>query len=416
MLMMAKGKFHPWVTLALAIVAGAVLFALAVRWLGRSAPPAVARADVRRLPPPAPVATSVVPSAAPEDDALTPPELEHFRRNMRSAFLRVAFDDRSMSAAARALYIEGQLRAGLEANDSELATRASKGDRDAAAALLRLRSNCRNPAWLGSLPLAADRSPESVPQAGPRMPPRTRALVLAAIDLTAREVAAATAYCQTTGAADSSALEARVRSAAADGHAPSLLAIAMQAADDPTRERHLLSAAILGDARAELELARLYAQRAGDDPGSPDRAKIRFWLEQANNRLPAATFELGRCLAAGCDGRPPDAVRARALVETAAAQGYADAIETLAGVDAAFAGDMAEPAGPAERYAWLGFRARLARLGCYTDFAELALDSERSGMDLSQSLPAVLARQARAQADQLFRRYGAEAQATLACN
>ena len=415
MLMMVKGKFHPWLALALAIIAGAMLFALAVRWRGSSEPPAVTiRPPAAPEPVRRPARTTMPP--APADEAVSAGELDRFRRNMRSAFLRVAFNDRAMSAAARTLFIEGALRAGLDTNDSELAARASKGDRDAAAALLRLRINCRNPAWLGSLPLASDRSRGSVPPVGPGMPPRTHALALAAIDLTVEEVAAATAYCQATGNTDSSALESQIRSAAADGHAPSLLALALRAPDDATRERHLLSAAILGDAQAELELARLYTRRAGGDPNDPERAKIRFWLEQANNRLPAATFELGRCLAAGCDGRPADAGRARQLIETAAGQGYPDAIEALAAPDAPYAGDTGEPADPAERYAWLGFRARLALLGCYTDFADLALDSERSGIALSQSLPAVQADAARTRADLLFRQYGAEAQAALACN
>jgi hypothetical protein len=412
--MIVKGKFHRWMALALAIVAGALVFVLAVRWFGRSetpaAPPGVVTRPQGALEPAQLPANPSPAASAATIAALSAEELDHFRRNLRSAFLRAALDDMRLSPGGRASFIDGRLREALDANDGELSARAAGGDRDAAAALLRLRGNCRNPAWPNGLPLAADHPRDTVPAAGPRMPADLRTLILAAIDLTAEEVAAVTAYCRGTGGSDARELEAQVRLAADDGHAPSLRALAMNAPDDQTRERRLLSAAILGDVDAQLEVARLNARLAGADSAFRDRAKIRFWLEQANNRLPAATYELGRCLATGCDGRPAEPERARLLIETAARQGYSDAIDTLTAPGAADPGDVVE------RYAWLAFRARLARMGCYTEFADLALDEEHSGAALKRSLPAVVADQALAHADQIFKQYGAEAQAALACN
>ena len=165
------------------------------------------------------------------------------------------------------------------------------------------------------------------------------------------------------------AIHERLLASAAAGNAASLERLA--AADSQPLSR-MTSAALLGDARAQVRLALETL------PSQPTQA--RAWLEAgAKNDADALGF-YGGCLLSGCFGAP-DPAAARSALETAARRGsrYALGVLASAGSDAAgrwpisgvpFAPIPARDPDalgldPAARYAWAALAATLARAGCF---------------------------------------------------
>jgi TPR repeat protein len=203
-----------------------------------------------------------------------------------------------------------------------------------------------------------------------------------------------------------------VRQAAADGHTRSLATLAAMTQNQSLRERYLLSASLLSDAQAQLALARLYQLRPASDATAKDRGKARFWLEQAAGSLPAASFELGVCLLGDCDGEPANPGRAHQLIESAARQGYAPAMDFLT----RNAGDD-EASDKYARFAWLEFRARLANEGCYQYFLTLLETGDEAARNAVRNsfLPGER-ETADTRAGELYSQYGVPARAAAGCN
>ena len=111
MLMMAKGKFHPWLALTLAILAGAALFVLLLEQPGREAasPPSAST----ELPEPATAAGSKLAGAAPvilHQTEISPELLEQFRRHLRSSMLRRYGLDWMDASSGKELFLAGHTR------------------------------------------------------------------------------------------------------------------------------------------------------------------------------------------------------------------------------------------------------------------------------------------------------------------
>src|SRR5258705_9112999 len=370
MLMMVQGKFHPWMGLALAILAGAGLLVLLLRRpedVGtRSSPPV---AEIGQ-PVPSVVQSAAKPPAAPIPGDTTTREVQEFQRHMRRTML--ANHAWLMSPAARELFLAGHPREAAERNQLDLAAQYEEGDRDAAATLYSLVANCKASAVAAARSGAADGYASLAAQARERANQRfgvSKAKALAFIDLLDESEALDDAKCRSVDRIDSAALLESVRRAGSDGHVPSLASLGgatTLASEDDKREKYLLSASLLGDAESQWRLASLYRNHLAN----PDnRGKMRFWLEQAADQEPEAAFALGRCLQKACDGQPANPERAERLIESAAGGGSYSALQYLAGEDG-----HESAVDPVTRFAWREFRARLADDGCDANYLWRLLD------------------------------------------
>jgi hypothetical protein len=417
MLVIVKGKFHPWMALTLAILAGASVLVLLLRKPGNEAPTNTPETSALLETKPARTSNSGnIPSVRARTDEISPEELDRFRKNLRRTLLRSRYSWIA-SSSAKDLFVAGRMREAVQQSERELVARTANGDRDAAVLLFGAWHGCSDQDLIdtqrevleGATKLRAQLQAKTS-----RLTVATRARALAAIDVREEQTAILAAMCQGPAPTDMADLEEKVRRAASDGHTPSLEALASIAAwnrDDASRERYLLSASLLGDAEAQWRVAGLYGKRLATDPNSKDRGKMRFWLEQAYDKVPAAAFELGQCLLADCDGQPANPERAHGLIESAARQGYPLAIDfMIQGTDGIDGGDNFA------RFTWLDFQARLADDGCNLDYFMFpSLFDDKRARTRDSFYP-----NERAQADQrgkeLYDRYGAGARAALGCN
>ena len=411
MLVRVQGKFHLWMALCIGILAGAAVIVLLL-WPqdeGGTKP-----SEPPTSPAALPVLASPLVSARSDADrrSATPvDEVAALRINMRRTLLHTRYPW-VVSAAARDLFLQGRMRDAASANERDLAARVSTGDRDAAAVALRLGDWCADPEF-ANLRLAALARAAQIDQSlhvnASALAPATRLAAQAAVDVSREEQSLLAVLCRSGAVRDTAALQSQVARAGADGDTPSLVALAQAGVEDSRRERYLLSAALLGNSEAQWMLAGLYGKRLALDPNGNDRGKSRFWLEQAFDKLPAARYELGRCLLADCDGQPADPERARRLIESAARQADPRAMAfMIEGVGVTEGDDRFA------RYAWLDFRASLADDGCEPDYSVVSFDEDRS------RARGVFLPQERIEADRrgadLYERYGAMARAALGCN
>ncbi len=411
MLVTVQGKFHLWMALCIGILAGAagvVLLLWPQEQDGAESP----------MPPTSPAASRVLESTSPSaaSDAgrkvAAPAQaIAGLRTNMRRTLLQTRYPW-LISSTARDLFLLGRMRDATAANDRDLAALTATGDRDAAARSLRLSDWCTEPEF-ANMRLAALARAAQIDQSlhvnAAALAPATRLAAQAAVDVAREEQSLLAVLCRGNAVRDVTALQSQVARAAAEGHTPSLVALAQAGVEDSLRERYLLSAALLGDSEGQWILAGLYAKRLALDPTANDRGKFRFWLEQAFDKVPAASYELGRCLLADCDGQPANLPRGRDLIESAARQGEPRALTSMIAGAAVSAGDE-----KFTHYAWLDFRARLADDGCEPDYSVLSFDEERA------RARAIFLPQERNEADrrgaQLYERFGATARAALGCH
>lgn len=409
MLMMVQGKFHPWMGLALAIVAGAALLVLILKPAGDAPapPPAIltTQSPTSRHSEPAPAAA---PASTPAPAALSAEALEKFRASRRRSALRASYDALVISPATLERFLAGRPRDAAKQALDDLRVRVAHDDRAAAAALFRTLVRCGDGSGLRNDISAAE---AEITATAARQAPPDRLRARAALDIAREQSEFDAALCEGGAPDNNPALMETVRNAASDGDTPSLVALATAAAqrhDEASEERYLLSASLLGDPDGQWQLARLYQKRLAADPNGKDRGKMRFWLEQAADKIPAATYTLGDCLRTTCDGLAANPDRARRLIETAAQKGDRNAIDAMIR-------DSQDP-GTGDRladYAWVDFRARLADSGCDAGYFFNLVEDPRAG------LHANLLSGERIEADErardLYERYGASARAQLGC-
>jgi hypothetical protein len=169
---------------------------------------------------------------------------------------------------------------------------------------------------------------------------------------------------------DRSAIHQQLLLSAAQGDTASLDRLS---ASEPQHAGKLESAALLGNARAQLRLAlRLLSSQP---------ATARSWLESAIKTNSTANALYGSCLLTGCFGTP-DPPEARHALESAATDGNSYALALLSGESPDAVNDWLQEelinanlviANPVngfglsiqEQYAWATFAAHLASRGCF---------------------------------------------------
>ncbi|MGH8314949.1 MAG: hypothetical protein ACRETU_07340, partial [Steroidobacterales bacterium] len=260
--MMVQGKFHPWMGLALAILAGAALLVLLLRTPegGTTSPsPPVAGTG---LPVPSVAQPAAKPPAAPGPVDTTARDMQEFQLRMRRTML--ANHDWLTSPAARELFLAGHPREAAERNQIDLASRYEVGDRDAAATLYSLVANCKNSEATAARSGATEAYAGLAARLRERADQRTglaKAKALAFVELLDESEALNDSKCRTIDRVDAAALLESVRRAATDGHVPSLASLGgatTPAKEDDKREKYLLSASLLGDSESQWRLAHLY--------------------------------------------------------------------------------------------------------------------------------------------------------------
>jgi hypothetical protein len=158
---------------------------------------------------------------------------------------------------------------------------------------------------------------------------------------------------------DATAIQKRMRVSADNGDAESLYQLAVQTADLTARRKLLLSAAMLGNPRAQEMLAFVLRSEDAARERPRNREGADFWLTSAAQRLPAARTSLALCQLRGCNGRNADPETALSTLRETAQLGEPSAFEALA----RGAADLNLPL--PEQLAWTGFHERLSREGCY---------------------------------------------------
>jgi hypothetical protein len=401
--------------LTLAILAGTALlvFFLKDPRVDRApvAPPLTAVTEKPQAAPPTAVATG---STRPAVDAYAG-EVETFRQHMRRTLL--AGLPWLTSPAARELYLAGHPREAVDRNLLDLNVQATGGDQDAAATLYYFVGLCKDPEVAAAMSGSAAVYPNLASEArkhAERLSGAARAKALAFIPLFDEERAALDQKCRNLDQVDAASLEQSVRKAASDGHVPSLASLGQFAARmpaDPAGERFLLSASLLGDPSSQWRLAQIYRSRKSQSDGG----KMRFWLEQAADKEPAAAFALGHCLLKQCDGLPANPERGQRLIEAAAASGSSSALEYLTDQGAG-GNDGSSASDPATRYAWLEFRGRISDEGCNASYIWLLLnDEEAERAEQRDALRPGERSSAERAADDLYKRYAATARKASGC-
>lgn len=414
MLMMVKGKLHPWMSLALAILAGAALLVFLLKDHKESVAPVTATAPA--VTESAPL-RRIAPANAPQPGtAMAPQALEAFKRNLRRSLLHQFRFDWMDASSGLDLFLAGRTQEAFAQAQKELRRRVASGDRDAAVRLFGMRSLCSDQEFLAmqrDLAENSSRMKSQVEALAIKLPPARQTMAFAAIDVDAQAGEIVASFCREAATPDDRDLEDKIRDAASDGHTPSLTALASIAAwkrDDVARERYLLSASLLGDADAQVSLASLYRQRLAADPQSKDRGKMRFWLEQAYDKVPGAAYDLGMCFRSECDGLPANPDRAQQLIESAAHRGDEQALWALThATDGGAGGDKFGP------YVWTDFKTRLAETGCEPDASFAILIGDDRTRARSSLYPNDQA-EADRRADEFFAKYGPAARAAAGCN
>jgi hypothetical protein len=292
-----------------------------------------------------------------------------------------------LSATARAQLAAGEVRAA--------AATLTAGGRAGATALYRLGLACRDAGHPGAAATRAqddERALEAV-----RGETSLQALLEPMQTARARFAERFAAGCA-QASLPLPTLRAGLREAASAGDAEALATLAGAAGSEAEAARMRQSAALLGSAQAQLELASpvLFAPHASEEA----RREALLWMNQAAHALPRAQSLAAACLRVGCAGSPADGDAARAGYEQAARRGDLTALAVLSGSDewgVAGTGDTLAPlvptdapslaVTPVERYAYAAFAARLAREGCLLETNDalpvtVLLAAERLGRDL----------------------------------
>ena len=289
---------------------------------------------------------------------------------------------------------------------------STAGDRDATVVLLQLRMLCESPEAKGADPEPAGGSLErELARAAPVPADLRRRIGLSVETESARRLKLQRACADARF--NALAIEQRVRSAAQAGHEPSLWALGRYFDDAEQRERHWLSAAMLGYPAAQSALAEslLEENLRGD---RRNRGRMNFWLQAAAKHSPQVKAKLGECALNGCNAQPPDAEGAVPLLRDAALLGELTAFDALASVSK---GEEVAPSDE-ELYGLQVFLQRLNDTGCYgaAAYPGAALKGLRSLKEIGSRISPHALQDAEQRAAAHWREHGAAARRAQGCD
>ena len=344
----------------------------------------------------------VSPDAPPEEAAATvvPSDETQFQQVLQRVW---AFRE------LRGLNINEQIIDQLGRGEADqavaaLSQLAAQGNLQADIALVRIQHWCNSVSstrpidWQAQLPQVSTQFP-------PERAPRVAGVLKAQAEFNER----ARAACG-NARFDFGAIESRLRAAADAGDPASATELAQFARDPAKRESMLQSAIDKNYAPAMYAAAAnlLVAVQRGQT--TENVSKIRELLKTAGRSIPKAKLDLANCMAVGCDGHPADARTARAFGTDAARDGEPTAFLSMARMP------WGRQIPRAELLAWQYFGDRLNEAGCLGDaYIASSLGFAQTIPALEKGAPQNLLEAARAQAETLWKDYGARAKQENGC-
>jgi TPR repeat protein len=371
-----------WPTQALVGAAVIVAIFLLLRWMNAGEGPVEGVPDAEPARPESQAAAPGAPAPADgpraaQASAPDPKFLARLQRNSARRWLR----DTPYSADVVELVAAARIREAATVLESGSAA----GDGDSTVVLTQLQMLCQSPDTVrrqaGEPPALASALETELARAAP-VPADLRARIEASAQADRETRARLERACRDTSF-NTSAIVQRLRSAADNGHEPSLWALGRYFDDAQQRSRHWLSAAMLGypPAQADLAASLLEESLQGD---RRNRGQMNFWLQTAAKHSPAIKAQLGECILNGCNAQPPDTGAAAALLREATLLGEGAALDALATIS------RSDPLAPSEEelYGLQSFLQRLNETGCYgtAGYPVVALKSLRSLREIGRGL------------------------------
>lgn len=281
---------------------------------------------------------------------------------------------------------------------------ADRGDRDANIALVRLQH------WCNAMVSSRPADPQAlIEKLSSELPAERAARVAGVIFAEADFRNRARAGCH-DARFDYGAIEARLRESAQSGHAASATELAQFVRDPAEREALLQTAISSGYAPAMHAKAGKLVAAVQRGQTTQNVGSIRELLKQAGRSIPRAKVDLANCMALGCDGHPADALTAYAFGMDAARDGEPTAFFSMVRMP------WGSRLSRTQMLAWQYFGQRLNELGCLGDgYIASAITLSKAIALLEKDQPPKVLETARADAEKLWRDYGARAQNENGC-
>jgi hypothetical protein len=371
-----------WPARVLAGAAVIVAIFLLLRWMSAGEEAVEGVPDAEPARPESRAALPEAPAPADKPRAAQPsvPDAKFLARLQRNS-VRRWLRDTPYSADIVDLVATARIREAATVLESGSAA----GDGDSTVVLTQLQMLCQSPDTVrrqaGEPPALASALETELARAAP-VPADLRARIEASAQADGETRARLERACR-DASFNASAIVQRLRSAADNGHEPSLWALGRYFDDAQQRSRHWLSAAMLGypPAQADLAASLLEESLQGD---RRNRGQMNFWLQTAAKHSPTIKAQLGECILNGCNAQPPDTGAAAALLREATLLGEGSALDALATIS------RSDPLAPSqeELYGLQFFLQRLNETGCYgtAGYPVVALKSLRSLREIGRGL------------------------------
>jgi TPR repeat protein len=354
---------------------------------------------------PLPAVTPEQPKAAPRADPAAAAQRQQFQA-MLSQYLG---NTRVTSRELRGLLAQFRIADAIAWAQKESAA----GSIDALIVLSEMSEVCAWRNWDGAKRTRTSHDEyQSQVRAGARsLPADLQARIEAALAVDRQWIESWLAACS-SAKLDRGAIRQQLRVHAEAGDEASLRQLAALSEREEAR-RFLLSAAMLGDPQAQVDLAASYYTELKHENRPVDVPRMRYWLEVAAKHSPHAQYMLGECRLEGCDGRPPETEAGVALLRQAARGGDAFALKMLADTLAPGTGSFTNE----EQYAWLLFERELLDSGCVspTSYPLPRIDNWQRLQNVSKGLSPYALSTAQTLGDSYWRAYGAAARGHQGC-
>lgn len=293
--------------------------------------------------------------------------------------------------------------------------RAAAGSTDALILLSEMSELCAWRNWDGAKRTRAqsDEGQVSVRASAAKLPASLRENIETALEVDRQSLDAWLDACADVDL-DRGEITRQLRAKADTGDAASLRQLASTAMiREEELPRLLLSAAMLGDKDAQVQLAASYYYEVTRNNDQKNVEQMIYWLEAAAKHSPHGQYMLGECRLVGCDGEAADIEGGLRLLREAARRGDAFALKLLADTIAAGTGSFTGE----EQYAWLTFERELLDTGCVTpaSYPGARIDNWQRIETVRRSLSPHALSSAQALGEEYWRAYGAQALEGFGC-
>jgi hypothetical protein len=295
-------------------------------------------------------------------------------------------------------------RGNADAAVAALSQKASAGDNDANIALVLTQH------WCAAVGQQRAGDPKAaIAKLVQNQPEKRAARVAGVIYAEVEYMQRASASCR-KARFDYTAIEARLRAAAAAGDAASATELAQFLRDPAQREAMLQTAVKKNYPAAVYKIATNLLMAVQRGQTTENVSQIRELLKIAGREIPRAKLDLANCMAVGCDGHPADAMTARAFGIDAARDGEPTAFMSMVRMPwGRFPRD--------ELLAWQYFGDRLNEAGCMGDqYVPTTLAFGQTIGLLERNVDPKMLEEARTRTEALWNEHGVRAMHENGCD